>query len=182
MYEDIFKFWKRENESSQLEKLPPDFYLQVAEYLKKLREEERMIDRKTLKASLLRVEMRNVKRLVRQLIKVRYKKLMRCLAEGDKISYDSLAIHERNIIANAEFSFANDFKNLFNNVLTGHFIDGSSGKTPKTVIVRFLKEVPAIIGADMKAYGPFKCEDVASLPLENANILIKQKLAERIEV
>jgi len=34
----------------------------------------------------------------------------------------------------------------------------------------------------MKTYGPFKAEDVASLPIENANVLVKQGLAEKIEV
>jgi DNA replication initiation complex subunit (GINS family) len=33
----------------------------------------------------------------------------------------------------------------------------------------------------MKTYGPFKAEDIASLPVENAKILIKQGLAERVE-
>jgi DNA replication initiation complex subunit (GINS family) len=47
--------------------------------------------------------------------------------------------------------------------------------------LRFLKEVPAIIGADMKTYGPFKVEDIAALPIENTKILIKQGLAEKLE-
>jgi len=34
----------------------------------------------------------------------------------------------------------------------------------------------------MKTYGPFKVEDVASLPAENAKILIRQGLAEKVEV
>jgi len=34
----------------------------------------------------------------------------------------------------------------------------------------------------MKTYGPFMVEDVASVPLENAKILVKQGLAEVVEV
>jgi DNA replication initiation complex subunit (GINS family) len=45
-----------------------------------------------------------------------------------------------------------------------------------------VKEVPEIIGSDMKTYGPFKVEDVAALPVENTRILIKQGLAEKVEV
>jgi DNA replication factor GINS len=52
---------------------------------------------------------------------------------------------------------------------------------PKKRVLRFLREVPAIIGADMKSYGPFKPEDVASVPAENAKILIKQGLAAEVE-
>jgi DNA replication factor GINS len=48
---------------------------------------------------------------------------------------------------------------------------------PKRILVRFLQAIPAIIGPDMKAYGPFKEEDVASLPAENAEILITRGVA-----
>jgi DNA replication initiation complex subunit (GINS family) len=33
----------------------------------------------------------------------------------------------------------------------------------------------------MKTYGPFLAEDVASLPVENAKVLVKRGLAEAIE-
>jgi DNA replication factor GINS len=49
------------------------------------------------------------------------------------------------------------------------------------VVLRFLKDVPALIGSDMKTYGPFEAEDVATLPSENAKILVKQGLAEKVE-
>jgi len=49
------------------------------------------------------------------------------------------------------------------------------------MVVRFVQEVPAIIGVDMKTYGPFKPEDIATLPAENAKILIKKGLAVEIE-
>ena len=45
-----------------------------------------------------------------------------------------------------------------------------------------MKAVPSIIGADMKTYGPFLVEDVASVPVENAKILVKQGLAVLVEV
>jgi DNA replication factor GINS len=52
----------------------------------------------------------------------------------------------------------------------------------RRVTLRFLKPVPAIIGSDMKTYGPFMAEDVASVPVENARILTKQGFAENVEV
>jgi len=52
---------------------------------------------------------------------------------------------------------------------------------PRTMILRFVKEIPAIIGADMKTYGPFRPEDIASLPIENAKILVKQDVAVEVE-
>jgi DNA replication factor GINS len=52
---------------------------------------------------------------------------------------------------------------------------------PKSVLVRFVQEIPAIIGSDMNTYGPFKAEDIATLPPENARILIKQGAAMEVE-
>ncbi len=50
------------------------------------------------------------------------------------------------------------------------------------VIVRFLKETPALVGIDLMNYGPFRKEDIASLPLENVKILINEKFAEKVEI
>lgn len=180
MYECLLDLWKKEIESDELVELPSDFYLQVAGYFKRLREEERMIDKKTLKANLLKVELSNAQRIFTQLAKVRCRKLIRLLIEGGKIPHDALADHERNILAKTESSFADAFRKFIDKVLAGYVLKGSIERPRKMVVVRFIKDVPAIIGADMKAYGPFKCEDVASLPVENARILIKQKLAEEI--
>jgi len=44
--------------------------------------------------------------------------------------------------------------------------------------IRFLKDTPAIVGTDFKTYGPFKKDDIAALPSENAKIFIKVGIAE----
>ncbi len=46
------------------------------------------------------------------------------------------------------------------------------------MIVRFLKETPALVGIDLLNYGPFEKEDIACLPFKNAKILISEKFAE----
>jgi DNA replication factor GINS len=55
-------------------------------------------------------------------------------------------------------------------------------RKPKRILVRFTRDIPAIIGVDMKPYGPFKSEDVATLPLENVENLVKQGFAIKLEV
>lgn len=182
MYEILLELWRKESESDELVKLPPDFYSQVAEYVRKLKEEERMIDRKTLRAGLLRAEMRNVRRIFLFLARIRYRKMVQLLAKG-RVPLDVLAVHERNIFtANVSVSFASAFLDLIKNVSMGLPAEGGADKAQKMAVVRFLKDVPAIIGSDMKAYGPFRCEDVASLPIENVKVLARQRLVERVEV
>jgi DNA replication initiation complex subunit (GINS family) len=50
------------------------------------------------------------------------------------------------------------------------------------IVLRFLKPLPAIMGTDLKAYGPFKPEDVASIPRENALNLIRRGLAKEVVI
>jgi hypothetical protein len=45
------------------------------------------------------------------------------------------------------------------------------------VKVRMLQDAPAIVGADLKVYGPFKKREVYELPKENAEVLVKQGIA-----
>lgn len=52
--------------------------------------------------------------------------------------------------------------------------------TQTKVTLRFLKDAPAFIGIDMKSYGPFKAEDVVSIPKLNANSLVREGLAVEI--
>ena len=51
----------------------------------------------------------------------------------------------------------------------------------RMVVVRFLTDTEAFVGGDMKVYGPFKREDVALIPAENAKILIRKGLAVEVE-
>ena len=181
MYNDLYEIWKRELESSELEKLPPDFYSRVTDYLRKLREESRMLDKKTVKARLLKSEMRNVKRMLRELIRTRYKKVIRKMARGEKVSLDVLTVEEQKIYTGAS-PLAEAYQSFVENLLRGNVLKMGVGREHKRAVLRFLRDVPAIIGTDIKTYGPFKVEDVASLPIENAKVLIKQGLAEKIEL
>lgn len=43
--------------------------------------------------------------------------------------------------------------------------------------IKFLNDIPAIVGIDGQIYGPFKKEDIAELPLRTCEILIKKRKA-----
>ena len=55
----------------------------------------------------------------------------------------------------------------------------TSQKT-KPVLIRFLQDAEQIVGADMAKYGPFKAEDVSSVPYDNAQAFISQKIASKL--
>lgn len=181
MYNELYEIWRHELESVELEKLPSDFYFGAAEYLRKIKEESRMLDKRTVKARLLKKEMQNVKRMVRELIQTRYKKLIKKVAKGEKVPLNILTSEEEKIYTGSA-PLAEAYHSFAEHLLRGQMLKMDVKQKGRTAILRFLKDVPAIIGADMKTYGPFKIDDIASLPTENAKILIKQGLAEKVEV
>ncbi|MDY1590551.1 MAG: hypothetical protein RBS85_00070 [Methanofastidiosum sp.] len=44
--------------------------------------------------------------------------------------------------------------------------------------VKLSQDVPEFIGEDMRAYGPYKKGEIISIPLRNAEIFIREKIAE----
>jgi DNA replication factor GINS len=180
MYARLYNAWKLELEKTSLEKLPADFYSNVTEYVKRLREDSRMLEKRATKANLLNEELRNTKRMISQLVRIRHRKIVLTLVKGGELPQEFLTPEEKGIymtlapVAEAVRSFTKD-------IVRGQLPTAKVEETHKRVALRFLKEVPAIIGADMKNYGPFEVEDLATLPLENTKILIKQGLAEKVE-
>jgi len=180
MYAELCVAWQREIESTELGSLPADFYVKVADYVRRIKEETRMLDRKSVKAGLLERELQNVKRLLRELVWARYKKLVEVIGEGQKMPSDLLTPEEAGICA-SYVSFAETYQKFAQNLLQGHVAEANVTKEHKRVALRFVKAIPAVIGADMKSYGPFMVEDVASLPIDNAKVLVKQGLAVAVE-
>ncbi len=48
------------------------------------------------------------------------------------------------------------------------------------ILIRFTKSIPALVGKDLKIYGPFNKEDIVRLPIQNASILIEENAAIKI--
>ncbi|MEM3730828.1 MAG: hypothetical protein QW667_01405 [Candidatus Bathyarchaeia archaeon] len=180
MYNELYEVWKQEIENKEPVRLPPDFYVKVTNYIKRIREESRMLDKKTVRAILLKKEMENVQRMLSELVRTRYRKLMRKAAKGEKIPPDTLTAEEEKIFKNLP-SIAENYQNFVKAILMGQTYDLEKEQKHRRVVIRVLKDIPSIVGADMKTYGPYKVEDVASLPAENAKILIKQGLAAKVE-
>jgi DNA replication initiation complex subunit (GINS family) len=181
MYAELYMAWQQELESTELGCLSYDFYARITEYVRRIKEETRMIDKKTVKASLLENELENVKRMLRELVWARYEKIARVIGEGQKVPSSMLTVEEAEISA-GYVSFAEAYQKFAQNLLQGQVLKVDLTRCHKRIALRFVKEVPAVIGADMKPYGPFMVEDVASLPVENAKILVKQGLAVLVEV
>jgi len=179
MYDELYEAWKREKETAEIQALPGDFYVRLADYVKKIREESRMLDEKTTKGRLMYFEFRNVKKMVKELIQLRYRKALRKTMTERILPKETLTKEEERLHGGI-LPLAESYQSFLKDMIRGRLSSVEKEK-PKHVLLRFLKEVPAIIGSDMKPYGPFKVEDVATLPVENARILINQGVAVEVE-
>ena len=94
MYSELYAAWRREVDEASLGSLPPGFYARIADYLKSIREENRLTDKKSVKASLLDHEAKNVELMLEELLRARYKKLLETVSENQKLPLESLTIEE----------------------------------------------------------------------------------------
>lgn len=181
MYNELHNAWKYEIENEELGNLTLDFYSKLSDYINSLREENALETKKSIKSKLLLHELKHVTCMTEELILTRYQKLIKIIDTKKKVPISTLAAEEKKIFPNL-LSFINDYQLFRNNLFQGNNKVVNVKKSPKRVVLRVLKDIPALIGSDMKTYGPFQVEDVASLPPDNAELLIKQGLGKLVEI
>ena len=180
MYDQVYEAWKKEKDNAEFQPLPKGFYAELAEYVKKLREERRMLDEKTVKGRLLQQEEENIKRMAEELARTRHQKMVQAVSKGEALPASAMAKEEESLYKNVSAQ-ADSIQSFLKDVQLGRLPQETPKNQSGLAVVRFLKEIPEIVGADMKTYGPFKPEDVASVPKENAKTLIKQGVAAEVE-
>lgn len=180
MYNELFNAWKYELEHEDLGSLKTDFYSKLSEYISSLKELNEKKTENSLYSYLLVQELNHVVCMVEGLISARYKKIINFFEKGDSIALEILPLEEKNIFSSF-FSFIKKHQAFKKKILQSGVAKKEVKKSKNRAILRFLKDVPKLIGVDLKSYGPFLAEDVASLPHENAELLIKQGLGKLVE-
>lgn len=180
MYDELYKVWKKEKEISEIQVLPNNFYARIADYIKKMKEENRMLDRKTTKSKLLDNEFKNVKIMVGELFQIRYKKFREKALAQETVARTVLTEEEEKLYREV-LSITEAYQAFSKDILRGQLANIKHWGKKSVVVLRFTQEIPALVGSDMKTYGPFEPEDIATLPPENARILIKQGVAVEVD-
>ncbi|MCD6529896.1 DNA replication complex GINS family protein [Candidatus Bathyarchaeota archaeon] len=179
-YKELYEAWRRELSSDRLQVLPKRFYLELAQYVRRILNSMRMLDEGTEKAKLLKRERRNVQEMIKELLNSRFNKLLEEIFYGKPIDEEALTQEERKLYSKID-SLKEVVDKFIKDLLEGRCEIEEKLKERKYILIRFIKDVPAIVGSDMKTYGPFKPEDLATLPVDNAKILIKQGAAVEVE-
>jgi DNA replication factor GINS len=184
-YTVFYEAWHREKESSELQRLDKGFYAELSEHIKAHGEELHMLDDKTLRAKLAIEENNRIEKLLKDLLWTRCRKIFEAAFEGKRLAADLLTIEEE-IIYRDLLSTLEKTRTIEKETLKGHIpkVEETKNvaKPKKTLLIRFLQDIPSIVGMNTKVYGPFKAEDVAALPTENVESLIKRGIAVKVEI
>ena len=164
----------RETENDSLSEIKPNFYRNLSDFIGNLRKQE--FDDVENKIKDTMIEM--VTELTSLLIHIRLEKISNSddfdisyLLDEEKFILDSL--DEQNERTEMILSATINGKSKFlESLAENHKI--------KKVVIRFLDNVDEIVGADLEKYGPFKAEDIATIPYENAQALIAKNIATKV--
>lgn len=180
LYDELYEMWKKEKDNVEIQRLPKNFYAKIAAYIKKMKEENRMLDKKTTKAKLLDSEFENVKIIVGELLQRRYKKFLEKALTRETVARDALTEEEKKLYGEV-LPLPEAYQAFSKDILRGHLSNIEKDAKQTMMVLRFVQKIPALVGSDMKTYGPFEPEDIATLPPENSRILIKQGVAVEVD-
>ena len=166
----------QEFQTDSPQELSTDFFRNLSNFIGKLKNEEYDGIEKKTKNQIIST----ATNLTELLINRRLEKIF----TSSKISYRILTDEEKFIVD------SNDEMNERKNMILSGIINGkskfleitSTKHKMKLVTVRFVKEFDEIVGVDLEKYGPFKPEDVATIPNENAQALISNGIALKIRI
>ena len=194
-YERLRKAWEKEIDKPELQQIPDEFLHEMRRYSEELNKTP--TDPETLTGSITKKEKMFVGKMLGELTETRLRKIVTKELRGEPIDAQAMTPEEQRLHSNvrqllqgykrgAEIPEPEEMLPL--QVSRPAAAPKPSVSTPREatedglVVIRFLKPLPAIMGVDMKAYGPFDPEDVASIPRQNAVNLIRRGIAKLVDI
>jgi len=181
--DELHRIWKSEKSDSALQKLPTSFYAEVKKLLSNCKSFSGASGQDRTQKAIVEREFRILQRLSTEIAKTRMKKIIDAALSGEKVATGMLAEEEAEF-AKIVATHVGEYHRFIDELaLTGLSIEERVPSKPTEVrleVVRFLSDFPAIIGVDLKTYGPFKSEDIATLPTENASALVSQGVVKQV--
>ncbi|MDA7494888.1 hypothetical protein N8459_00080 [Nitrosopumilus sp.] len=163
-----------ETENDSLLEIKPNFYRNLSDFIGNLRKQE--FDGVENKIKDTMIEMAT--ELTSLLIHIRLEKI----SNPDNFDISHLLDEEKFILDSHEEQNER-IEMILSATISGKskFLESlAENHKIKKVVIRFLSDVDEIIGADLERYGPFKVEDIATIPYENAQALIAKKIAIKV--
>ncbi|MEM2785742.1 MAG: hypothetical protein QXW37_02520 [Candidatus Nitrosotenuis sp.] len=164
----------REIENDQVQEIDRAFYTSLSEYLGKLKSEGYDGIENKIKNRLIEL----ITQITSLLLKTRIEK-----SQSD-MDFTNLLDEEKYILESQQ-DLLERKEMILSATLNGRtkLLESVSKKHKvKPITVRFLRDFDQFVGADFTKYGPFKAEDVATIPNENAQALISKNITVKLNL
>jgi DNA replication factor GINS len=184
----------KEVQISTLQTIPFDIYQKIALTLENLQ----LFEFEGIEAKVRDNMVEMISTATRFLLEVRYHKMLdtesvvtssssssSISTNTTKTSVDySRLTEEEKYVMNAENEFERRKNDILLTIVKGRpkLLESISKRVrSERIIVRFVKPMEKFIGVDMEGYGPFRQEDIAVIPFENARSLIENNHAIEVQ-
>ena len=192
--EEIFNILKREIQlTSGPQFIPPDFYLNISNLISKLKNNtaEKELEDENTKITSEKISNQIKNNLIDLFIEsvtllfiCRCKKTFNINKTKETFDFSNLTNEEKYVF------YGNKEREYRINIVLNTLFEGKPRTLEKIVssinenyiIVRFLDSMEQFVGVNMNKYGPFKKDDVAILPFENARSIIENNKAIEIHM
>ncbi|HJJ22931.1 MAG TPA: hypothetical protein OQH54_04355 [Nitrosopumilus sp.] len=164
----------RETENDSISEIAPNFYRNLSDFIGNLKKQEFDGVESKIKDALIEM----ATELTSLLIHIRLEKI----SKSEDNQFENF-LDEEKFIFDSQEEQRERTEMILSATINGKskFLESlSQNHKTKKIVIRFLKEVEEIVGADLEKYGPFKTEDIATIPYENAQALITKNAATRI--
>lgn len=174
MYERIYNTWEKEQKQKNIQRLEDNFYIEAKKFLEDILIDEN--ESEPVLSRLIKKEYHNFSFILNDLINIRLDKILRNIRVGKELNKENLTREEKILYER----FKNELLPLLSEKILPLEIKEIEEKEEPFILIRFLIQLPTIVGSDMKIYGPFQVEDIATLPKENAKALILRNAAKLV--
>jgi len=200
-YEEIYELLRKEKYRTELQKIDNNFFEQVIDYLS---EKKKVAESKDKEGSIFvgevqkaKKQLENIYKIIKELYEKRESKIIQVAlldSRGEnKLEYENMLREEKEFYKNLTCLLDDFRKNILENISNGKRpeVNGQVNETKEEIeikkeaalnvkSIKFVDCIPQFIGEDMEEYGPYDEEEVASLPLKIAELLIMSNKAKEI--
>ncbi|MFX0170064.1 MAG: hypothetical protein ACFE89_12020 [Candidatus Hodarchaeota archaeon] len=174
MYTELLERWQAEREAPTLLSLRDSFLQNLRSYIERVLDLSQSAEKNSIQRQLYKTELANLRFMINNLLQLRVRKIL-ALIPDQEVDFELLTRNERRFVEQITRNLRSVFM-VTDDLFTP--IDANSSAT--LLLVRFLDDHPQLVGVDLKTYGPFRADDLAMLPAENARLMIRKNQAEPV--
>jgi len=189
-FDDIYELLRAEKFSTDLQPVSDEQlkkihnYFEIKKALLQKQKESDLFDKST--RDKLRSELDNARRAVKEFYERRERKAINraifTARTSFKIKDTTHMLQNEHVLYESLVKVLKESWLLFVQQLNSKSVQTSEGKPLKDdiKILKFVDDVPELLDSDLNKYGPFVKEQTANLPVELAELLVKQNKAVEI--